>query len=295
MSERTGWDRGLVVGADGKGLVGHAGVVLLRRLADRSGLTEALAGVFPAGGPGWRDRAVVFVQLAISIALGARSVAEAEQLALHHERMTGPGVPDSTKKTGFKYSVIATNINKMTRIPGSHQAQWLDALHRHHAVVEDRARTNKAMGPHNLPSKSFTANQGWTLAANLRRRPRRRPRRLAPPPGPARPGRARRRRTRHHAVPDPPPARPPHHPRPPPAPPPRPRPAPGSRLRPGTAAPDRRHLTTRPRPDEDQEGETRTTPGPWNPAQPQRHAKTLTANSGNKQGEMTTLSGNDHP
>ncbi|MGR8007501.1 IS1380 family transposase [Streptomyces hypolithicus] len=401
MSERTGWDRGLVVGADGKGLVGHAGVVLLRRLADRSGLTEALAGVFPGGGPGWRDRAVVFVQLAISIALGARSVAEAEQLALHHERMTGPGVSDSTvyrtldlcdadrlaaiarararvrrmvwswlalrpggfpwltvagkrlhnwvivdmdatiitaaskkeraratwkktfgfhplaawcantseclamllrpgnagsntvadhltvladalaqipgssaakllirvdgagathglhehliglntrrrtvrfttgwtitdldeqaiarlpetawevslnqdgtlqedygvaelsglsaregwdkglrliarrvkpssrhlanltdfeKKTGFKYSIIATNIRKMTRIPGSHQAQWLDALHRHHAVVEDRVRTNKAMGLHNLPSKSFTTNQGWMLAANL--------------------------------------------------------------------------------------------------------------------------------
>ncbi|MEN3583488.1 hypothetical protein AAH978_04940 [Streptomyces sp. ZYX-F-203] len=96
MSERTGWDRGLVVRADGKGLVGHAGVVLLRRFADRAGLTEALAGVFPADGPGWRDRAVVFVQLAISITLGARSVLEAEQLAWHHERLTGPMVSDST-------------------------------------------------------------------------------------------------------------------------------------------------------------------------------------------------------
>lgn len=55
----------------------------------------------------------------------------------------------------------------MNRIPGSHQAQWLDALHRHHAVVEDRVRTNKAMGLHNLPSKCFTTNQGWMLAANL--------------------------------------------------------------------------------------------------------------------------------
>ncbi|MFG3002286.1 IS1380 family transposase [Streptomyces sp. NPDC048340] len=387
--------------ADGKGLVGHAGVVLLRRLADRVGLTEALAGVFPAGGPGWRDRAVVFVQLAISIALGARSVLEAEQLALHHERLTGPMVSDSTvhrtldlldgdrlaaiarvrakvrrvvwswltlrpggfpwltvagkrlhnwvvvdmdatiitaaskkegaaatwkktfgfhplaawcantgeclamllrpgnagsntvsdhktvladalvqipgastakllvrvdgagathglhahlaalntrrrtvkfttgwtitdvdeqaiaklpeaawepslnqdgsvqegyfvaelsglseregwskglrlivrrvkpssrhtanltdfeKKTGWRYSIIATNIRKMTRIAGSHQAQWLDALHRHHAVVEDEVRTNKAMGLHNLPLKSYRGNEGWMLAANL--------------------------------------------------------------------------------------------------------------------------------
>ncbi|MCO8307128.1 hypothetical protein [Streptomyces sp. RKCA744] len=58
-------------------------------------------------------------------------------------------------------------IAKMTRITGSHQAQWLDALHRHHAVVEDRVRTNKAMGLHNLPAKSYRANQCWMLAANL--------------------------------------------------------------------------------------------------------------------------------
>ncbi|MER7316600.1 hypothetical protein [Streptomyces halstedii] len=96
MSERTGWDRGLSVRADGKGLVGHAGVVLLRRLADRSGLTQALAGVFPQGGVGWRDRAVVLVHLAISIALGTRSVLEAEHLALHQVRLTGPGASDST-------------------------------------------------------------------------------------------------------------------------------------------------------------------------------------------------------
>lgn len=71
------------------------------------------------------------------------------------------------KKTGWKYSITATNISKMTRIPGSHQAQWLDALHRHHAVVEDRVRTNKAIGLHNLPSKSCTVNTSWMLVANL--------------------------------------------------------------------------------------------------------------------------------
>ncbi|WP_461092195.1 hypothetical protein [Streptomyces incanus] len=48
MSERTGWDRRLSVAADGKGLVGQAGAVLLRRLADRVGLTRGLAGVLPS-------------------------------------------------------------------------------------------------------------------------------------------------------------------------------------------------------------------------------------------------------
>ncbi|WP_405575623.1 IS1380 family transposase [Streptomyces sp. NBC_01167] len=403
MRNTTAWDHGLRVGADGKGIVGHSGAVLLRRMADRGGLVTALTRVFPAGGSGWRDRAVVFVHLAISIVLGARSVLEAEQLALHQARVFGPSASDSTirrllaglddntlaalsraratarrtvwtwlalrpqgfpwltvagkhlkrwvivdidatiitaaskkegasptfkrtfgfhplaawcantqeclamllrtgsagsntatdhitvldqalaqipgsssakilirldgagathdlhehmekltttrrrvrfttgwtitpvdeaaiaelpehaweyslkqdgdlhdddhsgvaeltglnrregwlkgmrlivrrvrpsgrhtenltsleKKTGWKYSIIATNITKLWGVAGSHQAQWIDALHRHHAVVEDRVRTNKAMGLHNLPAKSWTANRSWMLAANV--------------------------------------------------------------------------------------------------------------------------------
>ncbi|MER7960124.1 IS1380 family transposase [Streptomyces sp. NPDC096030] len=402
MSERTGWDRRMVVVADGKGLVGHAGAVLLRKLADRVGLTSALAAVLPQGtGAGWRERAQVIVQLAVAIVLGAGNLLEAEQLQAHHQGLFGTGVSDSTmrrtlaaldetvlaqiakvrarirrhvwtqlalrpggfpwltvagkrlhhwividmdatvitaaskkqgaaatwkktfgfhplaawcantseclamllrpgnagsnttadhitvltdalaqvpgastakilvrvdgagathglhehlrdlntrrrtvrfttgwtitaedeaaiallperawqnslhqdgslqegyfvaeltglnrrdgwikgmrlivrrvkpsgrhikdltafeKKTGWKYSITATNIRKMTRIRGSHQIQWLDALHRHHAVVEDRVRTNKAMGLHNLPSKSWAINASWMLTANL--------------------------------------------------------------------------------------------------------------------------------
>jgi hypothetical protein len=53
VSKRSGWDHNLTVTADGKGLVGHAGVVLLRKCADRVGLTAALSSVLPAGqGPG---------------------------------------------------------------------------------------------------------------------------------------------------------------------------------------------------------------------------------------------------
>jgi hypothetical protein len=40
-------------------------------------------------------------------------------------------------------------------------------LHRSHAGVEDRVRTNKAMGLDNLPSASWEVNCGWMLAANL--------------------------------------------------------------------------------------------------------------------------------
>ena len=52
-------------------------------------------------------------------------------------------------------------------MPGSHHPQFIDVLHREHAVVEDRVRTNKAMGLRNLPSKTWQVNCGWVLAANL--------------------------------------------------------------------------------------------------------------------------------
>ncbi len=38
----TPWDHGLRVTAEDGGLVGHVGAVLLRKLADRAGLTAAL-------------------------------------------------------------------------------------------------------------------------------------------------------------------------------------------------------------------------------------------------------------
>ncbi|MGW0827893.1 IS1380 family transposase [Streptomyces sp. NPDC002845] len=402
MSERTGWDRGLAVRADGKGMIGYAGSVLLRRYADRTGLTDALAKVLPVGvAHGWRDRAGLVVQLAVAIALGATNVSEAEQLQLHQGPLFGTGASDSTthralaaideetvgaigwvrravrahvwsllhlrpggfpwltvagkrltgwividmdatiitsaskkeqaavtfkktfgfhplaawcantaeclamllrpgnagsntvadhitvltealtqipgssrakilvrvdgagathdllkhlealntarrtvrytvgwtitdtdekaiaklpeqawktslqqngdlqegyfvaeltglntregwpermrlivrrvkpsgrqlkkltdfeKKTGWRYSITATNIRHMWGIAGSHQAQFLDVLHRSHASVEDRVRTNKAMGLRNLPSKSFEVNRAWVLSANI--------------------------------------------------------------------------------------------------------------------------------
>ena len=56
----TPWDHALKVTGDGDGLVGHARAVLLRKLADRVGLTGALgptlarAGKFPLVDRVWR-------------------------------------------------------------------------------------------------------------------------------------------------------------------------------------------------------------------------------------------------
>jgi hypothetical protein len=97
VSERTGWSRRLSVAADGKGQVGHAGVVLLHQVADRTGLTAALSALFPVGGSAtWRDRAHLVVALAASIVLGATNLAEAEAVQAHHAAVLGTAASDST-------------------------------------------------------------------------------------------------------------------------------------------------------------------------------------------------------
>ena len=74
------------------------------------------------------------------------------------------------RATGWRYSIIVTNIpaaRGIPGVPGSHHAQFIDVLHRQHAVVEDGVRTAKSMGLRNLPSKTWLVNCGWVLAANI--------------------------------------------------------------------------------------------------------------------------------
>ena len=93
----TSWDSRLAVRADGRNLVGHAGIVLLRKVADRLGPARALAAALPVGsGPGWRDRGLALVQPACAIALGATNILEAEQPQYHWRPLFPRPVSDST-------------------------------------------------------------------------------------------------------------------------------------------------------------------------------------------------------
>src|SRR5229473_5678776 len=80
----TPWDYGLRVTAEADGLAGHAGAVLLRKLADQAGLTAALgsaltrAGKFPL-----IDRGVALVSMAVAITIGATSMSDITVLAQH--------------------------------------------------------------------------------------------------------------------------------------------------------------------------------------------------------------------
>ena len=71
----TGWSRGLEVTGGGTGVVSHAGLALLRQLADRTGLTSGLSAALPSP-LGGHDRGRVLADLACAIADGARVISD---------------------------------------------------------------------------------------------------------------------------------------------------------------------------------------------------------------------------
>jgi DDE family transposase len=127
----TEWDHRLDVRADGKRLVGHAGVVLLRKVADRVGLTRALAAALPrAAGPGRRDRGTVLVQLACAIALGATNILAAEQLQYQWRALFPKPVSDSTLRRALQAvdGPVAARVERVRAVIRRLVWTWL-ALH----------------------------------------------------------------------------------------------------------------------------------------------------------------------
>ncbi len=97
---------------------------------------------------------------------GLRWIARRVKPSRRHLR----NLTDYEKKAGWKYSITCTNVpdSGIAGVPGSHHAQYVDTVHREHAVVETAGvRTAKAMGLRNLPSKTWQVNAGWVIAANI--------------------------------------------------------------------------------------------------------------------------------
>src|SRR6202158_5950809 len=111
----TPWDHGLRVFAEADGLVGHAGAVLLRKLADQAGLTAALgsalarAGKFPLV-----DRGMALVSMAVAIALGATSMNDITLLA-HHAPVLGAEPSDTTVRRTLELADPRT-LDKIARV-----------------------------------------------------------------------------------------------------------------------------------------------------------------------------------
>ena len=72
----TGWSRGLEVSGGGQGVVSHAGLALLRHLADKTGLTDGLSRALATPRFLVHDRGRVTADLACAIADGARVISD---------------------------------------------------------------------------------------------------------------------------------------------------------------------------------------------------------------------------
>jgi hypothetical protein len=114
VSKDTRWDRDLSVTAEDGGLIGHAGAVLLRKLADQCGLTAALSaalqktGKFPL-----LDRGTALVSMAVAIVLGATSMSDIALLA-HQEIVFGPPPSDTTVRRTLELA-DDTTLRKIAR------------------------------------------------------------------------------------------------------------------------------------------------------------------------------------
>ena len=114
MAKDTRWDRNLSVAPDADGLIGHAGAVLLRKLADQCGLTSGLGaalgrkGKFPL-----IDRGIALVSMAVAIALGAASMSDIAVLA-HQGPVFGAAPSDTTVRRTLELADPRT-LDKLAR------------------------------------------------------------------------------------------------------------------------------------------------------------------------------------
>jgi hypothetical protein len=117
VSENIGWDRRLSVVADGKGIIGHVGAVLLRKCADQAGLTAALSAALARRGrlPGW-DRGVVLVQLAVVIVLGARSMTDIALLEQQAAVFGAPASDSTVRRALVELDAKATSRIRRARV-----------------------------------------------------------------------------------------------------------------------------------------------------------------------------------
>jgi hypothetical protein len=77
----TAWASGLEVTGDGTGIVSHAGLGLVRRLSDKTGLTRGLSQALFSGRVLGHDRGRVLADISCAIADGARAISDFRVLA----------------------------------------------------------------------------------------------------------------------------------------------------------------------------------------------------------------------
>ena len=132
----TGWSRGLDVTADGRGVVSHAGLVLLRALADRTGLTPGLSKALATRRLLVHDRGRVLADLAAAIADGAEVISDFRVLAGQQD-LFGPvaSVPTAWRMLNEVAAGGQRAQARITRaVNAARRSAWAGIVARHGAI-----------------------------------------------------------------------------------------------------------------------------------------------------------------
>jgi len=163
----TGWSRGLEVTGGGTGIVSHAGLVLLRQLSDRTGLTAGLPAALPSP-LGGHDRGRVLSDLACAIAGGARVISDFRVMGDQRE-LSGPvaSVPAAWRALkeiagggDYRRRKVTAAVSKARR------HAWNQGIARHGGLPPVRVADRKLEGVTciRLDATVVTAHSGKELA-----------------------------------------------------------------------------------------------------------------------------------
>ena len=132
----TGWVRGLQVTAGGTGVVSHAGVALIRALADRSGLTGGLSQALASDRLLVHDRGRVLADLACAIADGGEAISDFRVIGDQGELFgLAASVPTAWRTLSEIGAGGTTTAGRVTAaVSAARRAAWAGIAARHGAL-----------------------------------------------------------------------------------------------------------------------------------------------------------------
>jgi hypothetical protein len=144
----TGWQRGLTVTGGGTGVVSHAGVALIRSLADNTGLTAGLSAALAGDRLLTHDRGRVLADLACAIADGGEAVSDFRVIGDQGE-LFGPvaSVPTVWRTLNEIASGGEAALGRVTKaVSAARRAAWAQTAARHGGLPGVRVADKRLEG-----------------------------------------------------------------------------------------------------------------------------------------------------
>ena len=144
----TSWASGLEVTGDGTGIVSHAGLGLVRHLADKTGLTKGLSQALFSRRLLHHDRGRVLANISCAIADGARAVSDFRVLADQAEAFGQVASVPTAYRTLEEVTRGGTQMEKKltAAISAARCYAWAQVVARHGALPGVRVADKSLQG-----------------------------------------------------------------------------------------------------------------------------------------------------